>query len=248
MIVSPATFLFNSQDRASGSIQDASFLTPPVVKARKVQLSNFCVANTAFAVQTGANVLIAEAGPAVAVVLPAGSPDLVAFAAQVQTALNAAGLAGVFTVTANVQTLRLTITSTVPFTISWPSVNSASYALGWGAPRFAVGTGAALTHTSPFACAGLLNATKIGLLVSFSSFSAIPVWASSNINASFVVDVSSPYGSMYAYRPLLDSENLVMFPQGADFQRVRVQLVDPATGLPYDTQGADYQIGFTFYC
>jgi hypothetical protein len=120
--------------------------------------------------------------------------------------------------------------------------------MGWGAPRFAVGTGVALTHTSPFACAGLLNATKVGVIVTFGAFTALPVWGTANTSASFVVDIAAPFGAMYAYRPVLDSENLVMFPGGADFQRLRVQLVDPATGLPYDTQGADWQIGLTFYC
>ena len=240
-VCAPANILLlNSTDRVNGTtISDAVIRTIPIQNVCRCRLENFALLNAAFAIQSGSTFLVSEGGPAVAVSLPAGTPDLFTFAAEVQTALNAAGLAGTFTVTASATTLSLTISSTVAFSISWPASGSASPYLGWGTSPSP--TGSALTHTSPGACA-LLNPNKVLITISFGSAVIGRAWASCSAGATFIVDVSSAFGELFAYRPLLPDENLVPIPQRGEFSSVRVQLVDAASGLPYDTRLAEWQL------
>jgi len=235
--------VLSSQDRIAGSISDAVFRVPIISGASRAQLMNFTVLNNAYAVTAGTTFLVSEGGPAVTVTLTPGSPNVVQLAADVQAKLNAAGLAGVFTLTANLASLTLTIASTVPFSLSWPPTGSASYALGWGTVGTA--TGLALSHTSPFTMAAV-NPSKVIIAARWGTSGSGPVWSSANVGGTWLVDVDSPFGSVYVYRPTFAQEGVVCLSQG-DWSTIGLRLLDAAVGGVYDTKGAEYQIAIAFW-
>lgn len=237
------TIVLSSQHRIAGTISDAVYQTLPISNARRAQLMNFTIINNAYAIPAGTSFLVSEGGPPVAVTLSAGSPNAVQLAADVQAQLNAAGLAGVFTVTADLAALTLTITSTVAFALSWPTTGSASYAMGWG--RVGAATGAALSHTSPFTMAAV-NPSKIAIAARWGVSGSGPVWTSANVGGTWVVDVDSEFGSVYQYRPMFAQEGMVCL-NGGDWSTLSLRLLDAATGAAYDTRGADYQIAISFW-
>lgn len=235
--------VLSSQDRIAGTIADAVFRVPVLSSARRAQLVNFTIINNAYAITAGTTFLVSEGGPPVAITLTPGSPNVVQLAADIQTQLNAAGLAGAFTVAADLADLTLTITSTVPFFLSWPATGSASYAMGWG--TVGTTTGVALSHTSPFTMAAV-NPSKVVIAARWGTSGSGPVWTSANVGGTWVVDVDAPFGSVYQYRPMFAEEGVVCL-NGGDWSTIGLRLLDAASGGLYDTRGAEYQIAIAFW-
>ena len=235
--------MINSADRASGSINNCTFNTVTYKNVTKVQLHNFAILNVVK--QTSANngnFIITEAGPAVPFTIPPGTYDTLSLPTTLEALLNGGSLTGTYTVTVNPVNLELTISSTVPFSLSFPATGGANYTLGYGYP-VPPATGSALSHTSPFAVQ-LTNLNKIGIQIRNSTIPTIGT-SSAYCSFHFIVDNYPNYGSVLLYRPFFAAENLVVsnnrFLIGG---QMNVQLVDLSTGLPLQTNGAEWQAVF----
>lgn len=237
--------LFNSRDRIAGSISNATYrMVTPLVKIGRVRLENFVILNSFYAVTAAnGNFTVTESlGPLATITIPPGTYDTVQFAAAVQAALNAAGLGNTYTVSVSLTTLRLTLTASGgaldPFSLSWPA-NSAQYPMGWGAGT-AAPTAFLLSHVSPFAV-GLANLNKLLIRLNTQSGGGA-LWASSSVNANFAVDVDVDFGSVFSYRPPVETFNSQRFLPPIDSTSLSIELIDPVTGGRVDTNGQEYQL------
>ena len=240
--------LLNSRDRVAGTIASATY-SVAVCQTSVVQmrLENFVILNGFLAVTAANNVFTVTETVAGAdtFAIPPGTYDTAQFTAEIASLLAGSGvLANAYTVAISPTTLALTITASGgaldTFALSW---GSASYVMGFGSS--AAPTAPALTVSSPFAVQ-LGNVNKLLIRVDTNQGGQM-VWATNNATANFVVDIDVNFGSYFSYRPPVETFNVALFPQPVIPRRIRVDLIDAATGALVDPRGSEYQLELAFW-
>jgi len=237
--------LVNSKDRISGTIEAGTFLlTMPMTRIGKIRLENFALLNSFYALtSTNNQFLVTETlGLSATITIPPGTYDTATFAAAIQAAMNAAGLGNTYTAAVSQTNLILTITATGgaldTFSLSWPA-NGANYPMGWGLTTPAP-TAAALSQTSPFTV-GLSNLNKLLIRINTQSGGG-SLWSTAAVNANFAVDVDVDFGSVFSYRPPVETFNCQKFSPPVDSRSLGVELIDASTGQRVNTNGQEWQL------
>lgn len=221
----------------------------PKTKIRRLQLGNFSTCNVFYNITSANNTLIIDEGSPTDITVPVGTYDVVSFSAALQTALNSAGLGGVFTVSISNVNLRLTITSTAPYTLSFPNTSVGIWLnMGFGRVRPAA-QGPQSTLTSPYPVQ-LINVNKIGIQLLNINVAPIITSTSNGPCCHFIVDNNVPFGSQLIYIPQTETDNTIDSQFSNSFilsKNLKVLIYDLQTGQLLDNI-THYQLLLNILC
>lgn len=245
--------LINSKDRVNTSPCAAAkyFIGNKYSNVRRVKLQNFSITNTFYNIKSPNNTFSINDGVNSIITFPIGTYNISSFSSVLQTLLNTSGLLGIYSVSINPSNLLLTITSTLPFSITWsqldPNFPGLYFNMGFG-EFLPSPTLSSLSLTSP-SPVSLINCNKIGILISNCNW-PVPISPSRGPLVTFIVDVPDNFGSQSIFFPTNDVDNIICSPPGSVMTvggYIDIYLYDMSTGYLLDNVSS-YQIQFSILC
>lgn len=231
-----SVLLINSKDRIQGDSNQFSITLPaPYNNVRAIELLSAYIPNTVYNINSSNNTIIFnEGGSNLTATLTVGAYSIYDLITELETQLDAAG-ANTYTVTYNVKTFRLTITSTANYTI----INSPLlYTIGFE-PKLVAG----LSFTANYAVRLQIPKSYMIQIQELSNDFARST--ASNVYANFIItsqintsDID--YHFQKTHYNVFENSNL------KTLTRLSISLFDD-TGALLDLNGSDWSFQLKFY-
>ena len=228
--------LLNSSDgRASspGSTASIKYTLPNFPNMIGLQLTNFRCPNVIYTIRTGVNSQFFMNGNPVNI--PEGTYQINTLSSVLTTLLG-----GNFVVSILPYDLKLRITNTAPFTLSFPTRTPGAiplqFILGWPNQPDNVDLPTVSNIVSP-STVQLLNSTKIGVKITTDSqeTNLLVGYTTRNQAYSFRVDLFSNFGTETVYRPAYSDDQLISFNSTLNFGgNINVELFDLELGTSFE--------------
>jgi len=230
-----SVLVIQSKDRILGTPDKFTVRVPPFLNISGVSLLSATIPNTVYNITAANNMVYWNRGGALSAPIPPGAYSITALIAMLGAVMQATDGAAVYTVSYSETTMKLTITSTLAFSLSADNLTNAVWSvLGWGGQTAA--TPSALSHTA-------VNVVRLdtpnNLLINLGEWCPSFLASTANIRSCFVVSLDHDSQYVSQHKQLSTFDNGSNYTARNGLATMEVLLTD-TDGRRVDLNGAEW--------